>query len=95
MTASKGWNRHTILAELRSRSMTLEGLARTYDVSVSGVKHIWTRPNEKAERAMADFLGEPVELLFPKRYPKRGNRIFRPVPPKQRPDAPKARQEAA
>jgi len=95
MTEQRDWNRHTILAELRSRGMTLAGLAERNDIPVSSVKNIWTRPHEKAERAMAEFIGEPVELLFPKRYPKRGNRIFRPVPPKQRPDAPKARQEAA
>lgn len=78
MTA-RDWNRHTILAELRSRGMTLQGLAETYELPASSVKHVWNRPNEPAERAIADFLGERAEVLFPKRYPKMRNRIFKPI----------------
>lgn len=93
MTEPRQWNRHTILAELRSRGMTLAGLAETYEIPVSSVKNIWTRPHERAERAMADFIGVPVEQLFRKRYPKTRNRIFRPFTPNQSAkaqDAPKA-----
>ncbi|MCC5780788.1 helix-turn-helix domain-containing protein [Nitratireductor sp. B36] len=72
------WDRHSILAHMRRRGMTLTGLAERYGLSTSGVKNIWTRPNEPAERAIADFLEEPVEKVFPDRYPKTRNRIFKP-----------------
>ncbi|ADZ70084.1 helix-turn-helix domain-containing protein [Polymorphum gilvum] len=70
------WDRHTILAELRRRGMTLSGLAEIYGLSRGGTGNIWTRANEPTERAIADFLGEPVEALFPDRYPKRRNKIL-------------------
>ena len=75
MTSPK-WDRHMILAELRRRQMTMRGLAELYGLSRGGICNVWTRANEKAERAIADFLGEPVEDLFPNRYPKRGNKIL-------------------
>lgn len=69
--ARKKWNRHLILAELRSRGMTLAKLAEIYGISPHSVRHVWKRPNAKAEAAIASFLGEPVEELFDDRYPKR------------------------
>lgn len=80
MTKPKEWDRHEILAELRRQGMTLKGIAELYQLKLSGVLHIWNRPNEPAERAIADFLKEPVEVLFRARYPKTGNRILkRPI----------------
>ncbi|MCR5855953.1 helix-turn-helix domain-containing protein [Mesorhizobium sp. J428] len=71
--ARRIWNRHTILAELRSRGMTLAKLAEIYEISPHSVCHVWKRPNAKAEAAIADFLGVPAEELFEfdGRYPKR------------------------
>lgn len=74
--AKKKWNRHLILAELRSRGITLVKLAELYGVSPHSVRHVWKRPNAKAEAAIADFLGEPVEELFSDRYPKRTSTIL-------------------
>lgn len=71
------WNRHSILAALRERHMTLRGLKERYGLSTSSVANIWSRPHEAAERAIADFLNQPVETLFPNRYPKTRNRILR------------------
>ncbi|KQZ87277.1 transcriptional regulator [Mesorhizobium sp. Root157] len=76
MTKPKAWDRHEILACLRRKHMTLAGIAETYGLALSGVKNIWTRPNERVERAIADFIGEPVETVFQDRYPKRRNRIL-------------------
>lgn len=73
---SNKWNRHTIVAALHSKEMTLSGLVSLYNLSKSSVTHIWKRPNEAAERAIADFLDEPVESLFPDRYPKSKKRIL-------------------
>lgn len=72
------WDRHSILATLRRKGMTLAGLAAHYKLSPNSVRNIWTRPNEKVERAIADFIDEPVERLFPRRYPKRRNHILKP-----------------
>ena len=95
MATVRNWNRHTILAELRSREMTLAGLAETYKLPVSSVKNIWTRPNERVERAIAAFLGEDVKQLFPKRYPKMRNRIFRPITQDQTQSTAQAARKAA
>lgn len=76
MTKPNAWDRHSILAHLRREGMTLAGIAKLNGLSASGVKNIWTRPHEKAERAIADFIGEPVEVVFRDRYPKKGNRIL-------------------
>ncbi|WP_208432535.1 helix-turn-helix domain-containing protein [Bartonella taylorii] len=77
MTTTQKWDRHSILAELRRRNMTLAELAKAYQLSSSSVQHIWTRSNEKAERAIADFIGLPVEQVFSDRYPKSRRRIFK------------------
>ncbi|MEN5278731.1 helix-turn-helix domain-containing protein [Brucella sp. TWI432] len=75
MTDPVKWDRHEILSRLRRDKKTLVGIAKDYGLSVSGVKNIWTRPNEPAERAIADVLGYPVEVVFRDRYPKTRNRI--------------------
>jgi len=77
MTKPKQWDRHAILAELRRRNMTLMGLAELYGLSTNRFRNIWSRPHEKAERAIADFIGLPVEQVFSDRYPKTGNRILK------------------
>lgn len=77
MTKPKQWDRHSILAELRRRNMTLLGLAELYGLSTNGFRNIWSRPHEKAERAIADFIGQPVEQVFNDRYPKTGSRILK------------------
>ncbi|ENN94454.1 helix-turn-helix domain-containing protein [Bartonella vinsonii] len=77
MTITQVWDRHSILAELRRRNMTLAELAKAYQIPSSSVKNIWTRPNEKAERAIADFIGLPVEQVFSDRHPKTNRRIFK------------------
>jgi len=74
--ARKKWNRHFILAALRDRGITLAKLAEIYGISPHSVRHVWKRPNAKAEAAIADFLGEPVEELFSDRYPKRTSTIL-------------------
>lgn len=74
--AKPKWDRHSILAELRRRGMTMRKLAEYRGISASGFGQVWTRPNEKNERAIADFLEVPVEELFPDRYPKTHARIL-------------------
>ncbi|MDM9647713.1 helix-turn-helix domain-containing protein [Rhizobium sp. S163] len=88
MTKAPAWDRHSILAELRRKGMTLARLAELKELSKSGVRNIWTRPNSLAERAIADFLEVDVEKLFPGRYPKRRSHILAPeFAPKSKADA--------
>lgn len=76
MTKPQNWDRHLILAHLRREGITLSGIAKLYTLSDSSVKNIWSRPNEKVERALADFVGVAVEQLFADRYPKKRSRIL-------------------
>lgn len=70
------WDRHEILAALRRKGMTLTRLAELHGKASGGFRTIWTRPNAANERIIAEFLGEPVEQLFPDRYPKRTTKIL-------------------
>lgn len=78
MTIAPKWDRHSILAELRRRGMTLAKLAEIKGLSQSGFRNIWTRPNTRVEQAISDFLNVEVGQLFPDRYPKRRSHILAP-----------------
>lgn len=56
--------------------MALRGLKEKYGLSVSRVANIRSRPHEPAERAIADFLNQPIKTLFPDPYPKTRNVYF-------------------
>lgn len=76
MAKPKRWDRHLILAELRSRGMTLTRLAEMNNKAPGGFRTIWTRPNEGNEAIISAFLGIPVAELFPDRYPKKTTTIL-------------------
>ncbi|MFD1792112.1 helix-turn-helix domain-containing protein [Ochrobactrum teleogrylli] len=88
MTSPVEWDRHSILGALRRSNKTLAGIAEDYGLPASCVKNIWTRPHEGMERAIADVLGKPVEVVFRDRYPKRRNKIHisnHPKPSRSKP----------
>jgi Ner family transcriptional regulator len=65
----KRWDKHAILAEVHRRGATLTSISRRAglcDCAARTVLH--GRHWRRAEKAIADFLGEPVERLFPDRY---------------------------
>jgi Ner family transcriptional regulator len=72
------WDQHSIKAALHRKGMTLTGLAELTRVNPNNFRAVWSRPNRKAEAAIADFLGVPVETLFPDRYPIKKARILSP-----------------
>lgn len=74
--AKRKWDQHEILAALRRKCMTLTKLAEINGKSAGGFRTIWTRPNAPNELIIAEFLGEPVEELFPDRYPKRTTTVL-------------------
>ncbi len=65
-----------IKAALHRRRMTFTRLATMYGLDPSACRVAKSRTHRKAEAAIADFLGVPVEKLFPDRYPIRTARIL-------------------
>lgn len=72
----KSWDRHSIKAELHRRGITLTRLAEMNNLDPNTFRSVWARTHRKAEAVIATFLGEPVEELFPDRYPIRSSRIL-------------------
>jgi len=65
-----------IKGALHRRKMTLTELGPIYGLDPSACRVAKSRTHRKAEAAIADFLGVPVEKLFPNRYPIRTARIL-------------------
>lgn len=76
MAKSSKWTQGRILGEIRDRKMTLAKLAEAHGRNPGSFGHIWKRPNRINEQIIADFLGVPVEELWPDRYPKDSSRVF-------------------
>lgn len=74
--AQPKWDRHSILAEFRRRGVKFSEYAIENDRNPNTFRGIWTRWNRPNEQLIADFLGDPVELVFPDRYPVSATRIF-------------------
>jgi len=65
-----------ILAELHRRGMTLTGLARIHGIPVGSCRRVKGQTHYKAQQAIADFIGQKPENLWPSRYPKGKPRIL-------------------
>jgi Ner family transcriptional regulator len=76
MAKSVKWTSARILCEIRERKMTLVKLAEFHGRNPASFRHVWKRPNQINEQIIADFIGVPVEELWPDRYPKDSSRIF-------------------
>lgn len=70
------WDRHSILAEFRRRGVRLQDFAEQHGRNFKGFSAVWTRYNRINEKLIADFLGDPVEVVWPDRYPAKKTRIF-------------------
>jgi Ner family transcriptional regulator len=66
---SNGWDRHSILAEIRRQKMPISFLAQQADMSPNAFSHVWTRVTRAAEEVISDFLETPAKELWPDRYP--------------------------
>jgi len=63
------WDKHDIVAEVHRRGETLASLSRKAGLYPTALSCMLSgRRWPRAERALADFLGVPVERLFPDRY---------------------------
>lgn len=65
-----------VLAELHRRGMTLTELARIHDIPVGSCRRVKGQTHYKAQQAIADFIGQKPEDLWPSRYPKGKPRIL-------------------
>lgn len=78
------WDRHTILAEIRRRGMTLSGIAEDAGLEGSAARHGIARRNRRGAMAIAAALGIPFDTLFPG-YHARGHNSDANLSLKQRP----------
>ena len=65
-----------ILAKLHLGGMTLTELARRNDIPAGSCTRVKGQTHYKAQAAIADFIGEKPEDLWPDRYPKGKPRIL-------------------
>lgn len=70
------WTPALIRRAIYDRHKTLKELAIENDRNPNSFRHVWKRPNQINEKIIADFLGKPVEELWPDRYPD--NRMLKP-----------------
>lgn len=65
-----------IVSHLHRRGMTLSELAARNSVPVGSITRIKSKTHYAGQQAIADFLGEKPEDLWPDRYPKGKPRIL-------------------
>lgn len=69
MATKKNWDRHEIRAEIHRRGSSLTALAIAEGLTPSACRVALCRPLPSGEKAISDFLGVPVFVLWPDRYP--------------------------
>lgn len=62
------WDRYAIRAAVHRRGKSLTDLALENGLEQSACRTAIVRPNKAGEKAIADFLGVPVRVLWPERY---------------------------
>ena len=71
---AKVWHPEDIKAEVRKRSANLAIIARSVGLSDAACRVAFFKPIPAANRAIADFIGEPVNALWPEWFDADGNR---------------------
>lgn len=62
------WHPEDIKSAIRKRGVTLAELCQAMDVDHRAASKALTKPFTKGEVAIAEYLGVPVQLLFPTRW---------------------------
>ncbi len=76
-----GWHRQDIMAAVRKGGSTLAGLGRATGLARATMVWALVRPHVRANRAIADFLGVPLNELWPQWFDADDNLIStRPLP---------------
>ncbi|MBK1868290.1 helix-turn-helix domain-containing protein [Aestuariivirga sp. YIM B02566] len=71
----KMWDEYAIKAEIRRNGQTLTSLARANGYEPSTFRAAFKKPISGANRAMAQYLGQPVQALWPKWFDDHGELI--------------------
>ncbi|PID48428.1 MAG: hypothetical protein CR991_11760 [Proteobacteria bacterium] len=69
------WHAEDIKSAIRKSGITLRGLCERYDLPYGSVSKAISQPLKKGELAITDYLGVPVQLLFPTRWTVDGQRV--------------------
>jgi Ner family transcriptional regulator len=77
-----GWHRADVLAEVRKRGSTLAAIAATKGLARQTMYWAFIRPNLRANRAIAEFLGVPLNELWPQWFDADGKLISRKATPR-------------
>lgn len=72
--AAKDWHPEDIKAEVRKRKGTLATIARSKGLSDAACRVAFLKPVPAANKAIAEFIGEPVNVLWPQWFDAEGNR---------------------
>ena len=67
---------HDVVAHLHRSGMTLTELAKRNDMDPSIFRQVKNRTNFKAQKVIADFVGQKPESIWPDRYNKGKSRIL-------------------
>lgn len=65
-----------ILAKLHLGGMTLTEIGKRNDIPLGSITRVKSQTHYKAQQAIADFIGEKPEDLWPERYPMGKPRIL-------------------
>lgn len=64
------WDRHSIKAEVHRRGTTLRAIALAAGLHYTACSSALIRRHLAGEKALADFLGLPPNIVWPERYAK-------------------------
>lgn len=70
------WDRHSIKAAIARKGKSLSELAREIDMPETTLRTALDKPCLSGEKAIANFLGIPLHILFPTRWDENGKRIY-------------------
>lgn len=63
------WHRADILAAVKKKGSSMVALSRNSGLADSTLSNVLHRRWPKGERIVAEFIGVPVEVIWPSRYP--------------------------
>lgn len=71
-TPSRGWHQQDIQAAIRKRGTTLAELSRQAGLSPGTLQTVFSKRYPRGQRLVAQFIGVPVQTLWPHWYGPKG-----------------------
>jgi Ner family transcriptional regulator len=81
-TIESGWHRSDVMAAVRKRGSSLAEIARQVGLKRTSIYWAFIHPHPRANRAIADFLGVPLNELWPQWFDSEGKLISREATPR-------------